>query len=87
MDTALSLVGYDAELEAAMAFVFGTSFVCVNMEVAKKVTFHSSISRKSVTINGDSFDPAGLASGGSSALFCNFKCFTNGVSYDHCYQK
>lgn len=65
MNTALSLVGYDAEVEAAMVFVFGESFVCVNIDSAKRVTFHERIKRKSVTVAGDSFDPRGLASGGS----------------------
>ncbi len=35
--TALSLVGYESDVEAAMKFVFGSSFVCSNMETAKKV--------------------------------------------------
>ena len=34
---ALSLVGYDDEVQAAMEYVFGTSFVCDSMENAKKV--------------------------------------------------
>ena len=34
---ALSLVGYDDEVKAAMEYVFGTSFVCGSMENAKKV--------------------------------------------------
>ena len=34
---ALSLVGYDEEVKAAMAYVFGTTFVCDGMDNAKKV--------------------------------------------------
>ncbi|XP_059068476.1 structural maintenance of chromosomes protein 2-1-like [Cryptomeria japonica] len=35
---ALSLVGYEDEIEAAMAFVFGGTFVCSNSDAAKEVT-------------------------------------------------
>ena len=34
---ALSLVGYDEEIQAAMAYVFGTTFICDSMDNAKKV--------------------------------------------------
>ena len=37
MDTALSLVGYDKEIEGAMKFVFGSSFVAADLDSAKKV--------------------------------------------------
>lgn len=64
VQTALSLVGYERDLQAAMEFVFGSSFVCKNMEVAKKVTFDEKVMKKSVTLEGDSFDPAGTLTGG-----------------------
>lgn len=63
--TALSLVGYEEELKAAMEYVFGSSFVCKNMDLAKKVTFNENIMKRSVTLEGDSFDPAGTLTGGS----------------------
>ena len=37
--TALSLVGYEDEVKAAMAYVFGTAFVCNSMDNAKKVLY------------------------------------------------
>lgn len=37
VNLALSLVGYDEEVKAAMAYVFGTTFVCNDMDNAKKV--------------------------------------------------
>ena len=37
MHTALSLVGYDKELEAAMKFAFGSAFVAKDLNTAKKV--------------------------------------------------
>ena len=41
MYLALSLVGYDEEIKDAMAYVFGTTFVCDNMDNAKKVGIKS----------------------------------------------
>lgn len=62
---ALSLVGYQEEIEAAMAFVFGSTFVCSSMESAKEVAFHREIRCPSVTLEGDIFQPSGLLTGGS----------------------
>ena len=38
VSSALSLVGYEKDIEAAMKFVFGSSFICKDMEDAKKVS-------------------------------------------------
>lgn len=65
METALSLVCYESELHKAMEWVFGTSFVCKDMDVAKTVAFHKDVSRKCVTLDGDVFDPAGTLTGGA----------------------
>lgn len=64
MSTALSLIGYEKDLQPAMEFVFGSSFVCKDMNIAKKVTFDEKILKKSVTLDGNSFDPAGTLTGG-----------------------
>lgn len=72
MHTALSLVGYEEELKAAMEYVFGSSFVCKNMDLAKKVTFNENIMKRSVTLEGDSFDPAGTLTGGKLLDTCNY---------------
>ncbi|XP_010576444.1 PREDICTED: structural maintenance of chromosomes protein 2 [Haliaeetus leucocephalus] len=64
---ALSLVGYDLELQKAMEYVFGTTLVCNNMENAKKVTFDKRIMTRSVTFDGDIFDPQGTLHGGACA--------------------
>ena len=63
--TALSLVGYDDELESAMAYVFGRSFVCTDAESANKVTSDRKIRTKTVTLDGDEYSPSGTLSGGS----------------------
>lgn len=62
--TALSLIGFEKDLQAAMEFVFGSAFVCQDMDTAKKVTFDERVSKKSVTLEGESFDPAGTLTGG-----------------------
>ena len=63
---ALSLVGYDKEVEAAITYVFGTTLICTDSDAAKKVTFHKNIRTKSVTLQGDVFDPSGTLTGGSA---------------------
>ncbi len=66
VDLALSLVGYDDEVSAAMEYVFGSTLVCEDAETAKKVTFDPAVRMKSVTLEGDVYDPSGTLSGGSS---------------------
>ena len=63
---ALTLIGYDHEVEKAMEFVFGNTLICNDAETAKKVTFDPSVRIKSVTLDGDVYDPSGTLSGGSS---------------------
>lgn len=66
VDLALSLIGYDEEVSAAMDYVFGTTLICEDAETAKKVTFDPSVRMKSVTLEGDVYDPSGTLSGGSA---------------------
>ncbi|WEW59714.1 Structural maintenance of chromosomes protein 2 [Emydomyces testavorans] len=66
VDLALTLIGYDEEVAAAMEYVFGTTLICQDAEAAKKVTFDPSVRMKSVTLEGDVYDPSGTLSGGSS---------------------
>ncbi|KAI1947439.1 Structural maintenance of chromosomes protein 2 [Ophidiomyces ophidiicola] len=66
VDLALSLIGYDEEVAAAMQYVFGTTLVCHDADTAKKVTFDPLVRMKSVTLQGDVYDPSGTLSGGSA---------------------
>jgi structural maintenance of chromosome 2 len=66
VDLALSLVGFDEEVTAAMEYVFGSTLVCEDAETAKRVTFDPAVRMKSVTLQGDTYDPAGVLSGGSA---------------------
>eukprot|EP00516_Mucochytrium_quahogii_P004349 CAMPEP_0203751590 /NCGR_PEP_ID=MMETSP0098-20131031/5642_1 /ASSEMBLY_ACC=CAM_ASM_000208 /TAXON_ID=96639 /ORGANISM=" , Strain NY0313808BC1" /LENGTH=1193 /DNA_ID=CAMNT_0050641381 /DNA_START=293 /DNA_END=3871 /DNA_ORIENTATION=- len=64
-NVALSLVGYEDEVKRAMEHVFGTTLVCDSLETARSVTFDKQVRLRSVTLEGDSFDPQGTLSGGS----------------------
>ncbi|CAI2175919.1 7498_t:CDS:10 [Funneliformis geosporum] len=65
VDLALTLIGYDHEVEAAMKFVFGNTLIITDADTAKQVTFNKSVLIKSVTFEGDVYDPAGTLQGGS----------------------
>ena len=66
VDLALSLIGHEAEVTAAMEYVFGSTLICADAETAKMVTFDPAVRMKSVTLEGDVYDPSGTLSGGSS---------------------
>ncbi|KZV38721.1 structural maintenance of chromosomes protein 2-1-like [Dorcoceras hygrometricum] len=64
-EVALSLVGYDKELQSAMGYVFGSTFVCKTIDAAREVAFNRETGTPSVTLEGDIFQPSGLLTGGS----------------------
>ncbi|XEV05900.1 hypothetical protein FSHL1_011187 [Fusarium sambucinum] len=66
VDLALSLVGYDDQVSAAMEFVFGNTLICADADTAKRVTFDPNVRMRSITLEGDAYDPSGTLSGGSS---------------------
>lgn len=49
-----------------MAYVFGDTFICSDKQSAQAVTFNKSIGVKSVTLEGDVYDPSGTLSGGAA---------------------
>ncbi len=49
-----------------MDYVFGSTLICEDAETAKRVTFDPAVRLKSVTLEGDVYDPSGTLSGGSS---------------------
>lgn len=63
---ALDLVGHPDEVKAAMDFVFGSTFICPDEQTAKAVTFHKDIRMRSVTLQGDVYNPSGTLEGGSA---------------------
>ena len=66
VELALELVGYADEVAAALEYVFGNTLVCRDAATAKRVTFDAAVRMKSVTLQGDVYDPAGTLSGGSA---------------------
>ncbi|PKU80584.1 Structural maintenance of chromosomes protein 2-1 [Dendrobium catenatum] len=64
-ELALLLIGYDDEVKNAMAYVFGSTFVCRSTNAAKEIAFNRDIGTTSVTLEGDIFQPSGLLTGGS----------------------
>ncbi len=49
-----------------MAYVFGDILICDDAQSAQAVTFDRAIGVKSVTLDGDVYDPSGTLSGGSA---------------------
>ncbi|KAG2232864.1 hypothetical protein INT48_006316 [Thamnidium elegans] len=65
VNLALSLIGYEDEVHEAMEWIFGGTFICDDAQSAKNITFNKEIFTKSVTLDGDVYDPHGTLSGGS----------------------
>jgi structural maintenance of chromosome 2 len=66
VDLALTLIGYEDEVAAAIEHVFASTLICEDAETARQVTFDPAVRLKSVTLKGDSYDPSGVLSGGSA---------------------
>ncbi|KAM7536776.1 hypothetical protein Aperf_G00000085721 [Anoplocephala perfoliata] len=64
---ALSLIKYPPNLAPIMEFVFGGVLVCPSLDQARKVAFCPGVERRTITYEGDMFDPQGTLSGGSRA--------------------
>lgn len=65
VDLALNLIQFDSDVSKAMQFIFGNALICDTADIAKKITFHPEIRTKSITLDGDIYDPEGTLSGGS----------------------
>ncbi|CAG9105406.1 unnamed protein product [Plutella xylostella] len=64
---ALDLVTYPAHCAPALRWVLGNTLVCKDLQTAKRVTYHPSVMKRCVTLDGDVFDPSGTLSGGARA--------------------
>ena len=53
-------------MKKAIAYIFNDTLVCDDAETAKRVTFHNDVRVRSVTLQGDIYDPSGTLSGGSA---------------------
>ncbi|KAF5390114.1 hypothetical protein D9757_003825 [Collybiopsis confluens] len=63
---ALDILKYDARNENAITHVFGGTFICEDVDSAKRVTFDKNLSQRCVTLEGDVYEPSGSLSGGSA---------------------
>ncbi len=60
---AIELVGFDEEVRNALEYVFGSTLVVENTEVANRIC--DATRTRTVTLDGDVYDPSGTISGGS----------------------
>lgn len=65
VELALDMIDFEGELLKAMQYIFGSTFVCRDPDTAKQVTFAPQIRTRSITWDGDVYDPEGNLSGGS----------------------
>ncbi|KAF8468622.1 condensin complex subunit SMC2 [Russula ochroleuca] len=63
---AISLVGYPDEVAEAIAFVFSDTIICDDPASAQAVTFSREVGVRSVTLEGDVYEPSGTMSGGAA---------------------
>ena len=62
---AVDLLNFNDEVAPAMQHVFGSALVCTDKDAARKVC--DELGLKTVTLEGDLYDPAGTLTGGSRA--------------------
>ena len=62
---ALTLVGYEESVQEAIEYVFGNTLVCETLAIARKVAFNPAVRTRTVTVDGDVFEPSGIVEGGS----------------------
>ena len=60
---AIELVGFDEEVRNAMEYVFGSTLVVDGMKAANQIC--DATKTRTVTLDGDVYDPSGTISGGS----------------------
>ena len=64
---AIELVGFDEEIRSAMEYVFGASIVVDGAKAANQIC--DSTKTRTVTLDGDVYDPSGTITGGSKSNF------------------
>lgn len=60
----LELIKYHMHVENTMKYLFGNVIVCEDSETAKKLAFDPYIKMKTVTLEGDIYNPNGVLEGG-----------------------
>lgn len=81
VEIAINLIDFDKDLTKAMQYIFGSTFICDSPDVAKTITFDPKIRARSITLEGDIYDPEGNLSGGSrkntSSLLITMQKYNN----------
>ena len=60
----LELIKFHIHVEATMKYIFGKVIVCEDAETAKKLAFDPYVKMKTVTLEGDIYNPNGVLEGG-----------------------
>lgn len=85
VELAINLIEYEPEVAKAMEYIFSSTFICNDPLTAKNITFDPKIRSRSITLDGDVYDPEGNLSGGSkrgnSAVLIKLQ------QYNRCAQK
>lgn len=63
----LELIKYHVHVENSMKHIFGNVIICEDSETAKKLAFDPYVKMKTVTIDGDIYNPTGVLEGGHTA--------------------
>lgn len=63
---ALELIKYHPHVESSIKYIFGNVLVCEDQETAKRLAFDPCVRMKTVTLEGDIYDPSGIIIGGYS---------------------
>ncbi|EFA76279.1 structural maintenance of chromosome protein [Heterostelium album PN500] len=64
---AIDWIQYDKSLTNAMNFVFGTTFIAKDKKQAHDVAFDPAVRVKTISLDGDEYNPAGTLTGGSKS--------------------
>ncbi|XP_055388632.1 uncharacterized protein LOC129617420 [Condylostylus longicornis] len=62
-----AVVATAPEYQESLSYVFGSSYLCANAQLAQTVSQAPGVKALAITIHGDSYNPSGSVSGGSSA--------------------
>lgn len=63
LEVAISLVDFDAHAKPAVEYAFASTIVCDDLTIASKIAFDFGC--RTVTLDGDLYDPSGTLTGGS----------------------
>nr|XP_022902308.1 structural maintenance of chromosomes protein 2 [Onthophagus taurus] len=62
---ALDVLEYSPQVKSAIEYIFGNIFIAKNISIAKQISYHDSIRKTCVTLDGDTTSPSGTLSGGA----------------------